>query len=81
MCNRKGEVSMNNTLTVVNATVAKAHDEAAIETAERTPAVSIPPQAGRLLTKLTQTTDMETALWKMMADYTKHIPSLQGNEY
>lgn len=33
--------------------------------------MAIPPRAGKLLLKLTQTADFETALWKLLTDYTE----------
>ena len=35
-----------------------------------TPSMTLSPQAGLLLTKITDTSDLETALWRVLHDYT-----------
>lgn len=37
---------------------------------DATPAMTLSPQAGLLLTKITDTPDLETALWRVLHDYT-----------
>ncbi len=61
---------MSNTQTLIETAPAKGHDEALVDGLEIKPLMFLPPRAGQLLTKLTQTADFETALWKMLADYT-----------
>ena len=61
---------MSNTQTLGDMAAAKGHDEAIMDRLEIKSVMSLPPRAGQLLTKLTQTADFETALWKMLADYT-----------
>jgi hypothetical protein len=36
-----------------------------------TPTMSLSPQAGLLLTKITDTPDLESALWRVLRDYTE----------
>ena len=61
---------MNNTQALADRAAAKREGETRVDRVEMTPAMTIPLRAGQLLTKLTQTADFETALWKMLADYT-----------
>jgi hypothetical protein len=61
---------MSNTATLNNIAAPQRHDSAMRGQLEIQSVMSLPPRAGQLLTKLTQTADFETALWKMLADYT-----------
>lgn len=61
---------MSNSETVGQVAIAKGHEEAMMVGSEVRSVMSLPPRAGQLLTKLTQTADFETALWKMLTDYT-----------
>lgn len=38
---------------------------------EVAPTITLSPQAGLLLTKITDTPDLESALWRVLHDYTK----------
>lgn len=38
---------------------------------EAAPTITLSPQAGLLLTKITDTPDLESALWRVLHDYTK----------
>jgi len=42
--------------------------------------MTISPRAGVLLTKMTETPDMETALWKILSEYTDLKTKMLRNE-